>query len=340
LPSASEDVAARLREGPVRITGSGSRDWGPPTDARPLSTSRLDRIVDHQPGDFTAVLEAGVALADAQAAFAEAGQMLALDPPRGGTIGGLVATADSGPLRHRYGAPRDLVIGVALALSDGTVARGGGRVIKNVAGYDLPKLAAGSYGTLGVITEVAVRLHPRPGATATAVLTDDDPGRLQQQVLDLARKPLEAEALDVRWADGEGAILVRFGGAAATDRARRVGGETVEDDDELWEAQRSGQRGELVVRVHHLPTDLARVLRAAPRAVGRAAVGTTWVHDADVEGLRRELAPNPCVLLDAPAELRARADPFGIPDGPERALMRRVKERFDPAGHCNPGLEP
>ena len=104
------------------------------------------------------MLDAGVRLADAQAAFAAEGQMLALDPPDGGaTVGGIVATADSGPLRHRYGSVRDLVVGMTVALSDGTVAKSGGKVIKNVAGYDLAKLFSGSFGTLGLIASVAVR---------------------------------------------------------------------------------------------------------------------------------------------------------------------------------------
>src|SRR5207244_6227468 len=110
-------------------------------------------------------------------AFAEAGQMLAIDPPdRGGaTVGGVLATADSGPLRHRYGAPRDLVLGITVALADGSVASAGGKVIKNVAGYDLAKLFTGSYGTLGAILQVAVRLHPRPERAATARGLGDDP---------------------------------------------------------------------------------------------------------------------------------------------------------------------
>src|SRR2546430_16810200 len=99
--------------------------------------------------------------------------MLAIDPPLAdgdaATVGGVLATADSGPLRHRHGGPRDLVLGTTVALSDGTVARAGGKVIKNVAGYDLAKLFTGSYGTLGAILEVAVRLHPLPPRTVTAV---------------------------------------------------------------------------------------------------------------------------------------------------------------------------
>ena len=107
--------------------------------------------------------------------------MLALDPPLGderrATIGGVMATADSGPLRHRYGGIRDLVVGVTVALSDGTLAKSGGKVIKNVAGYDLAKLFAGSYGTLGLIVRVAVRLHPLPPRTATAIGGERRPGR-------------------------------------------------------------------------------------------------------------------------------------------------------------------
>lgn len=352
MPSASEAIAERLASGgAVRIAGAGTKaNWGRPVDGLdPLPTAALDRVVAHEPGDFTAVLEAGVRLADAQAEFARAGQMLALDPPGdGATIGGVVAAADAGPLRHRYGTPRDVVIGVALALPDGTVARSGGRVIKNVAGYDLPKLACGSFGTLGVITEVCVRLHPRPQRTATAILRHDDPDRLQEIALDLSHRPLEAEALDVRWEGGQGALLARFAGAAAAERARAVASEVDDDDEALWAAQRDGQRGELVVRVSALPADLARVLRAAREhdasAVGRAGVGTIWLSlpagagAPDVLALRDRLAPRPCVVSDAPAAVRAAIDPWDVPEGPALELMRRVKARFDPHGTCNPGL--
>ena len=115
----------------------------------------MAQILEHNEGDLTAVLQAGVPLAEAQAAFADKGQMFAVDPPLGAgdaaTIGGVMATADSGPLRHRYGGVRDLVLGITVALSDGTLAKAGSKVIKNVAGYDLGKLFTGSYGTLGLI---------------------------------------------------------------------------------------------------------------------------------------------------------------------------------------------
>ncbi len=358
--TSAAEVAERLArcagEGrPVRIAGGGTRSgWGRPIGgAEELSTRGLDEIVEHSPGDFTAVLGAGVPVARAQAQFAEAGQMLGLDPPPapGATIGGLVATADSGPRRHHYGPPRDLVIGATVALPDGTVAKAGGKVIKNVAGYDLPKVMSGAFGTLGVIVEVAVRLHPLPEATATARLQSGDPDELARAAAELAHRPLELDSLDVRYAAGEGAILARFAGATAAARASALDGfEVIEDDESLWEAQRAGQRAAgdgVVIRVSALPTDLPDVLRAADElgagVVGRAGVGVSFLSlpaaDADaIEQLRADLAPSACTMLDAPAALRAAVDPWGLPEGGELALARRLKERFDPARVCNPGL--
>src|SRR5262245_60493160 len=179
-----EEAAAEIRErDAVRPRGGGTKlGWSPKTDAVDFDTRRLNRILEHNEGDFTAILEAGVSLVEAQAKFAAAGQMLAIDPPLGAgdaaTIGGVMATNDAGPLRHRYGTMRDLVVGVTVVLSDGTIAQSGGKVIKNVAGYDLAKLFTGSYGTLGLIVQVAVRLHPAPPRTATASAQSDDPAVL------------------------------------------------------------------------------------------------------------------------------------------------------------------
>lgn len=332
-----------MAEGPAQLIGSGTRPWGRDVDAPLVETASLTGWA-HEPGDFTAVIGAGELLGDVQSRLAEEGQMLALDPPGDGTVGGLFATADSGPLRHRYGAPRDLIIGIEMALADGTVARGGGRVIKNVAGYDLPKLATGSFGTLGVITEVAVRCHPRPEVWATARLEFDSVEALQARAIELARMPLEAEAFDFRWDGSRGSLVVRFAGSAAADRAAAVAGEVIEGKDEgaLWDDQRARQRGDYVVRVHALPTQIARVLAAAPgcAAVGRAGVGTIWLRppvDSDPAAVMAAIAPLTAAVLDAPREHRAE-DPFSLNARPERALMQSVKDRFDPENHCNPGL--
>jgi glycolate oxidase FAD binding subunit len=301
-----------------------------------------------------------VPIARAQEQFASVNQMLALDPPDlgGATIGGLVATGDSGPLRHRYGAARDLVLGVAVALPDGTVARAGGKVIKNVAGYDLAKLFAGSFGTLGAIVEVAVRLHPmRP--TASAGGQGDDPAAVANAAIALAHSQLEAQALDVAWRGGKGGVLARFAGAEAVPQAEAArrkleeeGLETtvMEDDAAAWEAQRTAQRGDLVVRVSALQTRLEGVLREAERlgggVVGRAALGICWVSlpvDAGAEAvrdLRAALSPCSCVVLDAPDEVRGEVDPWGVGEAGDAAveLMRRTKARFDPNGVCSPGV--
>jgi glycolate oxidase FAD binding subunit len=328
-----------------------------------LETGGLGRLLEHNVGDFTAILEAGVPLAEAQEAFAAEKQMLALDPALGtegggaaATIGGVMAANDSGPLRHRYGGVRDLVVGTTVALSDGTLARSGGKVIKNVAGYDLGKLFTGSLGTLGLIVRVAVRLHPLPDGTASAVGATDDADRLGAAAVALAGQPLEADCMDADWRKGSGRLLLRFGGAAAALQAsvacERLAAaglddvETVEDDDELWMRQRVRQRAlapeqDCVVKVSGRITDLPAAARAAADAggslVGRAGLGLFWLTvPADaVDAVRDALAPRACTLLDAPEALRARA--WAEPEPGALAVMARVKERFDPARIFRPG---
>jgi glycolate dehydrogenase FAD-binding subunit len=363
-PQTREELAESLAEADaVRFVGGGTKpSWGSPVREPnvELSTSGLDRIVEHNEGDLTAVLEAGVPLAVAQDRFAQAGQMLALDPPDGGaTLGGVFATADSGPLRSRYGGPRDVIVGVVAALSDGTLVKAGGKVIKNVAGYDLAKLFTGSMGTLGAIVEVSVRLHPVPEATATAAGSAADPGAVAAGAAEVARSPLEHLGLDVRFGGGTGAVLARFGGTVPGPQAAAAGKllsgagldvEIVDEDDAPWSEQRKGQRSPdgTVVRLSALPSGLGDVLEEARRLdaplVGRAGLGLSWLRledrEADeaaaaVEALRRE---HPCTVIQAPAEVCERLDPWGEVDEDALELMRRVKRSFDPRGACNPGV--
>ena len=357
-PETVEEAAALLRElgakgGAVRPVGGGTKPWGPRGDEAPLETGALCRLLEHNVGDFTAILEAGMPFAEAQATFAEHGQALAWDPPvsAGSTVGGIMATADSGPLRHRFGGVRDLVVGVTVVLSDGTVAKAGGKVIKNVAGYDLAKLFAGSFGTLGLIARIAVRLHPDPPVTATAHGASDDPERLQAAALALARRPLEADCLDVAWADGSGRLLVRYGGDTAADRARDTPLEledvqVAEDDAGLWEQQRARQRSRdgAVLKVSGRPTDLANVIRAAQAAratvVSRAALGLSWLALAPGDDLadrlatvRQALSPRACTVLDGAERVGEQ-----WPDaGGAQVVMERLKARFDPARIFRPG---
>jgi glycolate oxidase FAD binding subunit len=340
--------------GTLHPVGSGSRSgWGggDPAASTPVQTAGLDRIVAHNEGDFTAVLQAGVPLAQAQAAFAHSGQWLAIDPPPhaekgSGTIGGLVATADSGPSRHGYGGVRDVVIGTTVVLADGSLARSGGTVIKNVAGYDLGKLLTGSYGTLGLIVEVAVRLHPVPPTTATVVVHDPDAAQLVPAALDLIRTAGAPTCLDLGCDDDGGRLLVRYSGHAALERAKDLAttltNARVEDDDApLWMQQRSAQRGALVVKVSGRSSDLSTVAQVARRhgahAVSRLALGLSWLAlpaDADLAAVRADLAPRSATVLDGGDRVE---QPWPAVAPAALALMRRVKERFDPTGVFRPG---
>jgi glycolate oxidase FAD binding subunit len=354
-----EPLAAAIREHgtagrAVRPVGGGTKlAWGGggPEGAVDLETSGLDEIAEHNVGDFTAVLGAGVRLADAQERFAAEGQMLALDPPLGAgdgtTLGGLVATNDSGPLRHRYGGVRDLVVGITVVLSDGTVAKAGGKVIKNVAGYDLAKLFTGSYGTLGLIASVSVRLHPKPVSTATMRARFGDPAAAQPVVEKLAARPLEADCFDVVWRDGAGELALRFSGAAAADQAASAAGlveldtEVIEDDEETWAQIRALQRSPdgVVVKVSGRASDLTAVLRAASEqhgsAVSRAVLGLSWLAVPDVAPVRAALSPRACTVLDGADRV---GDAWPAPTDGALAVMTRVKERFDPARIFRPGV--
>jgi glycolate oxidase FAD binding subunit len=372
-PGTYEEATSFMRElvssgAQVRFRGGGTKlGWGRPTRVdHVLSTEGLDQMIEHNVGDFTAVVQAGMRLTDLQGVVGQEDQRLSLDPPTGdsdaATIGGIVSSGDAGPLRHRYGSPRDLILGVTVALPDGSMAKSGGKVIKNVAGYDLGKLYAGSFGTLGLILQLALRLHPVPQRTVTSMGRSRDPNQIASAVHSLARTPLEPEALDVRWREGVGTVLIRLGGSAPQALANRARSlmadaglrtEVAGDDEDQWRIQRQGQRTRdgMAVRVSGTASQLPEVLTAAEAQgaslVGRAAYGVSWLvfepasdsHLAEaVDSLRRELAPSPCVVQDAPESFRERFDVWGLEGAAERRLMSAVKERFDPERRCNPGL--
>jgi glycolate oxidase FAD binding subunit len=169
----ASEILCYANENGLTVTPTGGNTkqaWGNPakTNIR-LSLTRLNRVLEHPWQDLTCTVQSGCTWATLQQKLAKHGQFVALDPlwPERATVGGILATNDSGALRHRYGSLRDLVIGMTLVLADGTTARTGGKVVKNVAGYDLCKLLTGSFGTLAVITEATFRLHPLPQHTQT-----------------------------------------------------------------------------------------------------------------------------------------------------------------------------
>ena len=265
--------------------------------------------------------------------LAEAGQWLALDPPTqpdGATLGGLLSTGESGPRRLRHGALRDLVIGVTLVLPDGTVAHAGGHVIKNVAGYDLSKLMYGPLGTLGLIAEVVLRLHPRPETSATVVV----PSSVQEATarsLDLLASPLEPSAVDwvgdPRGGGSTGRLAVRFEGTAAGVAAQtaalrdRLDGAAPRrwptDEAALWREYAGAHRAEpgqstafagtLPGRLTAVAEALAGAADAAEVDVSLASYSALGLHTARFSGRRRNRRRRSTVAPRGPGPRRHRA---------------------------------
>jgi len=378
-PSSTAELSATLAElaaagSTLGLTGGGafSGRGRPPEGVDALvECSALTGRLDHARADLTAVVSAGVRLVDLQARLDEAGQMLALDPPvpedaeGEATLGALVAAGASGPLRHRFGGPRDLVIGATFVLADGTVAHTGGRVIKNVAGYDLAKVLCGSLGTLAAISEVAVRLHPalRESVTVTA------PASAKAAVEGLGT--LEAAGLEPVAAElAEGALWLRFSGRASSAQAvqaRRLLAESglgpeVASDDE------GAHWAELARR--HLAPDGGVVLRSATRrnrlgaleqaaascseatgiAVGMAAHVGVAVADFVLDPAPPEALASAVghlrssleglglgsMLVRRPAALDDFVDPLGPPPGGAER-MGALTRAFDPERRLSPG---
>jgi glycolate dehydrogenase FAD-binding subunit len=267
-----------------------------------LTTAGLDQILEHDPGDLTCTVEAGVRLSALNAAVGEKGQRLSLDPPDNPTIGALLAENLSGPLRHRFGAPRDLVLGVTLVLADGTVSSAGGKVVKNVAGYDLARLMCGSRGRLALIVRASFRLHPLPKAARTLVVETDDTPTIVARLL---RAQLQPSALDVLH---PGRVAVLFEGSERAVQAQLEAAIALtagsESDSEVWEESRARQ-SEARGRVRFAPGELAETLDRLPEAVVRPSSGIAYIPDETVEQLPDDVA-------GLVAALRSQLDPHGI----------------------------
>ncbi|MCZ2840145.1 FAD-binding oxidoreductase [Modestobacter sp. VKM Ac-2985] len=374
-PGSVAEAAELLRgsTGPVVFRGAGTKQaWAgrPDQAALVVETGGLAQVLAHNPSDMTVAVGAGLPLRDLQTLLGGAGQWLALDPDTeaaGATVGGLLATGDSGPRRLRYGALRDLVIGVTLVLSDGLVARGGGTVIKNVAGYDLPKLLYGSLGTLGLVAEVVLRLHPLPSASAT-VTAPVPIGPAVDLALRLRASALEPAAVD--WADVDGGLLaVRFEGTEDGVAARRpavldllgagAGWHTGSAEDDVWlrlVGERRAEDGTTVVGAGSRPSATADVARALVQAGEASGVRTRFasqpalgLHTARFDGApaavgsavtdwrERVQAQGGTVLLrDRPAAVDGGLDALGPPPS-SVSLLRDLHRRLDPQGRCAPG---
>jgi glycolate oxidase FAD binding subunit len=246
-----------------------------------LTTAGLGRILEHEAGDLTCTVEAGVRLSELNASLAAHGQRLSLDPPGDPTVGALLATNVSGPLRHRFGAPRDVVLGVTLVIADGTIANAGGKVVKNVAGYDLGRLACGSEGRLALIARVSFRLHPIPQATA-ALLVED--GETAAAIQELLRSQLAPSALDVLH---PGRIAVLFEGSQRAVDDQLVAAQALIGGDqvgaEVWQESRRRQ-GAARGRLRFSPADLDDALERVSEGVIRPSAGVAYTADESPRG--------------------------------------------------------
>src|SRR5208282_2056784 len=285
-PANEQQLAAVLRLATdaslaVIPRGGGTKlSWGnpPPRAEIILSTARLDKIIEHAWADLTVSVEAGCTIQKLQTALAQHGQRLALDPlwPEQATIGGVLSTNDSGSLRLRFGALRDLIIGVTLALPDGTLASSGGKVVKNVAGYDLPKLVTGAFGTLAVITRAIFRLHPLPRNTKTLSISAGTLENMQQLVLAIQDSKMAHTALQSRVEqNAEPVVDVLFDGtaegiAAQEDQLRALARPSVASEaaSTIWNASQdlwSSADSAAIAKVTTLPATIARTVETVQR---------------------------------------------------------------------------
>jgi glycolate oxidase FAD binding subunit len=374
-PASVEEAAAVMRvaaEHGLTVVPRGGEtrlDWGlPPASCDLLlDTARLDQVIEHAAGDLIVRVQAGVPMERLAEVLARAGQQLALDTPLpGSTVGGTLATAAAGPRRLRYGSPRDLLIGITIVRADGTVAKSGGKVVKNVAGYDLGKLLAGSYGTLGLIVEAAFRLHPLPSAQAylTRELARDQRAELPALVRALRASTAVPTAIEVDApADGPLTVAVLVDGvpeaigARATALADLLGPDTktAEEPPEWWGTYPDGTT--LIETTSGDPfrtplapgPDPARMSPAgvSPASVMAGGVAGRWGADGrgfvglsggveEVAAVVRELrGRGTAVVRYAPLEVREAVDMWGAVPG--LGLMRRVKDQFDPGHRLSPG---
>ncbi|MFI7599887.1 FAD-binding oxidoreductase [Actinoplanes sp. NPDC049681] len=332
----------------VAVRGGGTKlDWGLPPRRLDLivDTHRLTGVVEHAAGDLITVVRAGTVLSELDFGA----QQLALDSPLpGATVGGVLATNTSGPRRQLYGTARDLVIGMTVVRPDGTVTRSGGKVVKNVAGYDLGKLFTGSYGTLGLITECAFRLHPVPPARAV-VLREADVPEVGPLLAAVRGEQVVPTAVEIDH-DGSGpvtiAVLVEGTAEGVRDRAARlekVLGGTVADLPSWWGAH-PWPAGGVGVKLTAPLSRVPELLGIAPGTTVRGSAGSGVLYAGVTGDVPRSIellraaavrAGGHAVVLTAPREVREAVDVWGPVPG--LALMRRVKDRFDPGHRFAPG---
>jgi len=353
--------------------GGGTKlAWGNPPQRADivLSTARLNAILEHAWSDLTVTVEAGSTIKQLRETLAEHGQRLALDAlwPSRATVGGILSTNDSGALRIRFGSLRDLVIGITLALPDGTLAKSGGKVVKNVAGYDLPKLVTGALGTLGVITQATFRLHPLPKESRTISCLARDPQEAQRLILAIQNSKLAHSALQIRFVESMPPQIDVLFEATQAGLTAQVGqlkailapSATVDSGPAVWNARqelysaaKDNESGAALAKISILPAQIAEAFEKL-RSVAANQIRCSAVIQATGIGSVYLEAP-PAALADALKTLRSKfeamggslmiaqwpaamlsIDAWGDP-GDALPLMRAIKQQFDPRSTLNPG---
>ncbi len=362
--------------------GSGSKlHWGGLVRVEPaafeqgvivVSCDRLNRLIEHAAGDLTVTVEAGMKYAELQRTLAQAGQFLAIDPTYSetATIGGIIATADTGSLRQRYRGVRDMLLGISFVRSDGKIAKAGGRVVKNVAGYDLMKLFTGSYGTLGIISQVTLRVYPQQQASGTVVLVGEKNNIAQatQTLLSSALTPVAVDLLSTKLVTeldlGKGVgLITRF--KSIIDSVEEQSNQLLEMGDnlglnytryhdyeaELWQKLKQliwndKPSTEIICKIGVMPNKAVETLHqpALEKGFGliHAGSGLGELHLNSVTSetileLRHwcESIGGFLTVLSAPLEIKQKLDVWGYNQN-ALDIMRRIKQQFDPQNMFNP----
>jgi glycolate oxidase FAD binding subunit len=363
-PASTEEIAAALRYAnsnniTVSPYGGGTKQsWGSPTHpALTLHTRRLNTVREHTWQDMTCTVQSGCIWSSMQQSLAKHGQFVALDPlwPDRATIGGIAATNDSGSLRLKYGSLRDLIIGMTIVLADGTIARTGGKVVKNVAGYDLHKLMTGAFGTLGIITEITFRLHSIPRHVQSFTIPSFGFEALGQILMKILDSHLSTQSLQLRSSSSGFALDVRLAtlpevirdqASSLSRLARSVQLEASESDSDVWNARQEhfDQADHLVVKATMLPSDISTIAAAIHTLGGTSVTQATGIMTASIpaaassqlEHLRKKLEAigGSLTVLHRPAHANRVASTVPSDTLP---LMRELKHRFDLNRILNPG---
>jgi glycolate oxidase FAD binding subunit len=335
-------AGAAARDATVAVRGAGL-GWASPDADLVVDTTKQDQVIEHVAGDLVARVQAGATMGHVAEELARHGQRLSLDVPAGITVGGMLATGTAGPLRFRYGSPRDLLIGITVVRPDGVVARSGGKVVKNVAGYDLGKLFTGSHGTLGLIADATFRLHPLPQSVSYLTAAFPSAADAAAAVAAAANSPLQPAAVELDWPAGGPltvGVLLEGTESGVAERARLLADllrsssapdVTASADPPAWWGQLPASA--CVVRTTYWLSRLGEVLGViADSAVrcwagGSAGAGLLYLCPVDGGDLG-DVAPLLRGLLGNRGDARVLTGPWA----PADPLMRAVKDQFDPKG--------